>query len=575
MPRALVLVAAVLFGALVNVSAQKIHPALQSQEAFFAEIQGKKWETSFTSYPRIRFEKDRIEFIDDNGKVTGQMTKVSYPEPGQVRTDFKDGSFHLFVFSDDLETFAIVNTLEASQFNVEGATGPVKLPAAATDTPLTLTFIDNPFWKSVRLHADKLEVLDGSGAVFATNPSFAYSPLMHGVDLKEKQAGAVVLSRAKPGSGWYMRGRNLGTGLRTDVAGPFRMFLRTHLSRFQLRSAHFIYPLLLAGKEQLATAQERYAVKLNIDGYGESSDKVARCLHEMGKLRRYARSYARSAELHKEALAHAKTSLAADKPALLDLGTDLAASQNDAGDFAGAKATLAEAQAHLPDAGAKDSISGIYFFYDALASAEFGLRNYPQAARLLTENLKRVQDAGYKSNMITTLLNLVPCHLALGQAAQAEACLRQAMDIQDQWQKENPNYNFETWKLAFTCVALGKNQEAVKYSPVYKQRRNWVGYEEYGRLVSLFHGGDRAAAQDLAKNFVERFNNIKEINIRDDMDPITVALTLAIANPTPDAVTALEQLWAAQVDSLRNRPLKNYIFARVMVLTLAKLKAGR
>lgn len=565
-------VAAISLACLSTAAAQKPHPALQSQEAFFAEIQGKKWETSFTSYPRIRFEKDRIDFVGDDGKVTGRMINVSYPEPGQVRVEFRDKSFHLFVFSDDLETFVICNMLEANPFTLEAGAGAgaAALPVAATDAPLTISFVDNPFWKAGRLHADKMELLDGSGAVFATHPAFAYSSRVQGVALQEKQAGAVVLSRQKPGTGWYLKGRNLGTGLRTDVVGPFRMFLRTHLSKFQLRSAHFIYPLLLAGKDQLAAGQERYAVKLNKDGYGDSSDKVARCLQEMGKLRGYARSYAGAAALLAESLAHAKTSLATDKSALLDISTDLASSQNDAGDFAGAKKTLAEAHALLPAPGG--DIGGFYFFYDALGAAEFGLRNYSQAAKVFADNLKRVQDAGYKSNIVTTLLNLIPCHLAQGQAAQAETALRQCMETQDQWQKENPNHKFDNWKLAFACVALGKNQEAVKYSPVYSQRRSWVSYEEYGRMVSLYNSGDKAGAQTLAKQFVERFSNINEINIRDDMDPITVALTLAIANQTPDAITALEQVWAAQVDSLRNRPLKNYVFAKVMVLTLAKLK---
>ena len=568
-PALLLLALLVLFAGLLDASAQQLHPGLRSSEAFLTALQGKTWETSFTVYPRIRFETDRIEYLDDRGQITGKLSKVSYPEPGFAKAEFNDGSFHFFIFSDDLESFVIANMKDMSEFKVEGSASPTTLPMTNDAAPLTLTFLDNPFWKAARLHAGKLEVLDGSGAVFATNPSFAYSSQTHGVILPQKQFGAVVLSRQKPGGGWYLSGRNLGTGVRTDVSGYFRQFLRTRLSQFPLWSAHFNYSLLQAGKEQMASGQEAFALQLAVDRHGENSDLVARCLQEMGKLRGYARSYEKAAQLHSQALAKARVSLAQDKEALLDIGTDLAGSQNDAGAFAAAKQTLADIYGMLPAPGG--NIASTYFFYEALGTAEFGLRNYSQAIKLFADNLKRVQEANLKGNMVSMQLSLVAAYLASGQTSAAEGCLKQCLEVQDQWQKENPTYNFDTWKLAFACVALGKNQEALKYAPT-KQRRNWVAYEEYGRLVSLLHGGDRAAAQTLAKEFVGRFNNIQEINIRDDIDPITVKLTEAIADPTPAKIAALEQIWAGQVDSLRNRPLKNYLFARVMVLTLAKLK---
>jgi len=54
-----------------------------------------------------------------------------------------------------------------------------------------------------------------------------------------------------------------------------------------------------------------------------------------------------------------------------------------------------------------------------------------------------------------------------------------------------------------------------------------------------------------------------------------VKLTHAIAEQTPAAMTALEQIWAQQVESLKNRPLKNFLFAKVIVATLAKLRSGK
>lgn len=549
-----------------SATAQQPHAALQSQEAFLAEISGKKWETSFTNYPEMRFFADKIEILAPDGKITSTLVKVSHPEPGIIRTDFRGGDFQFFIFADDLQTFVIANMATQGDLTISNSNNNAFTLSATGSGTLP--------WKDARLSVDKLEVLDstGGGSVTTTHPAFAYYPHVHGLLLpgKTAPAGAIVMSRQKPGTGWYMSGRNLGTGVRTEKSGYFRTFLTTKLTGFPHRSAHFTYPLLIAGYPDFARAQERYAEGLVANTYGETSDKVAHCLNEMGTLRRIARSYSHAAVLQARALEHAQKNFAVDAALLLDFSTDLSTSQNDAGDFAAARKTLAEAHPLLSSAG--DKVSPTYTFYESLGMAEFGLRNYAQAARHFSDNIKRAQDANLKGSVVVSLLYLIPCQLAQNQTAAAEASLRQAMEVQSQREKENPTYNYDTWKLAFACVALGKNQEALKYSPVYKKRQNWVAYEEYGRLVSLLHSGDRAAAQALAKDFIARFDNIQEIESPDDIDPIAVKLTMAIADPTPATIAALDQLWQAQVESLRNRPLKNYLFARVMVLTLAKLK---
>ncbi|HEY1050373.1 MAG TPA: hypothetical protein VGE39_11480, partial [Prosthecobacter sp.] len=507
------------------------HPALQSQEAFLAELAGKKWECSFTTLPELRFHADKIEVIAPDGKVSSTLSKVSHPEPGMVRVDYRTG-FQFFIFADDMESFVLTSMQEQSGIEVGGGGAATKLPVEAADAPLTISFTDNPFWKQARLGADKMEILDGSGNVFATNPAFSYTPHVMGVALPEKKMGAVILSRQKPGTGWYVNGNNLGVGVRTDKSGYFRTFLRTQLSGYPLRSAHFNYPLLIAGKGQLATAHEHYAVKLVGDQYGDNSDKVAHALNEMGTLRRYARSYTGAAALHAQALAEAKTRLASDKPKLLDFSTDLAVSQNDSGDFAGAKKTLAEAYALLPAPGG--NVYPTYFFYEALAMAEFGLRDYPVAAQHFIDNSKRAREGKIEGSVLQSLLYLMPCQLAQNQTGLAEATLAQAMQVQKARQDANTRLRYDTWELAFACVALGKNKEALQWARVSAQRKNWVSYEEYGHLVSLLHGGDRAAAQSLAKDFIGRFGNMQEdVNVRNDIDPITVKLTVAIAEPTP------------------------------------------
>jgi hypothetical protein len=550
---------------------QARHPALASHETFMAEIGNKKWECTFTNYPELRFHADKIEILASDERVTGTVIKLNHLEPGVIRVDFNSGVFQVFVFSDDLQSFALASMDEMSEFTVKDAPGSSKLPATSNALPLELQFTNHPFWKGGLIHADKFEVLDGSGAVFATNEAFAYYPHAQGVILPDKRVGMTLLSRQKPG-GWYMSGKNLGTGVRTDKSGFFRTFLASKLTSYNLRSAHFNYALLNAGMPSLAEAQERYAAQLTINNYGDTSEQLGACWSEMGTLRGYARSYEKAPEYHLKALEHARKHFSADKAKLLEYSIDLAGSQNDAGDFAGAKKTLADAYSLL--APGDGDFRGTYLFHQELGMAEFGLRNYLQAAKMFLENTRRAQTAGMTGNVTEALLYLIPCQIMQNQTGQAAASLKQCMQFQDEITKANPSYDYDTWKIAFACVALGKNEEAIKYAPT-NPRRNWVAYEEYGRMVSLFHGADRAGAQALAKEFVGRFTNIGEINVRNDIDPITVKLTQAIAEQTPAAIAALEQVWARQVDSLKNRPLKNYIFAKVMVATLAKLRSGK
>lgn len=548
--------------------AQTPHAALASSEAFMAEIVNKKWECSFTAYPQVRFLGDKIEAMAADA-IISTLSTVSTLEPGIVCAQYKGGSQAVYVFGDDLQTFVLGTMSEMDEFSVAG--GASKLPVVG-EGPLEVDFKENPFWKKIRVHADKVEVLDAEGKVFATHEAYAFLPQVLGVVLPEKRVGMVVLSRQRPGMGWFLSGKLLGTGVRTDKSGYFRPVLKSTLTGFALRSVQFSYALLNAGYESLASGQERYGMENAANYYGETSEKVAEAWNHIGTLRGYRRSYAKAPEYHQKALDHLKTHLSSDKAKILEYSTDLAGSRNDNGDFAGAKTALAEAHPLLASGG--DDFRSAYLFYQQLGMAEFGLRNHSQAARLFLENAKRAEAAKMTGNVTESLLYAIPCQMMQNQTAQAEASLKQCMQVQDERTKANPNYDYDTWKLAFACVALGKNAEAEKYAPTRK-RQNWVAYEEYGRMVSLFHGNDRTGAQSLAKDFMGRFSNIQEINIRNDIDPIAVKLTEAIAEQTPQAIAALEQVWAAQVDSLRNRPLKNYVFAKVMMTTLARLKSGK
>lgn len=571
----IILLAILFFSGFEAGKAQQLPPALKSHESFLMEIANKKWECSLTAYPRVRFFEDKIDVLAGDGSTTSTLTKITHLEPGVIQVNSRDNVI-LFVFADDLQTFAVASMREMSELSVDGGTGPVRLPVTGLNKLLNVQFKgktlrkNRPLWAGARIHADKIEICNAFGTVIQTYPAFAYYPHAQGIFLPDKGMGFVALSR-KEAAGIYLDGTVLGTGVRTEKSGYFEQFLASKLNKAASRSTHFSYPLLRAGYDELAASQEHYAVQLTINTYGENSEEAGACWNEMGTLRGYARSYAKAPEYHLKALEHAKKCFSTDKPKLLDYSTDVASSQNDAGDFAAAKQTLSVAYPLLAPAGG--DFRGTYFFNQEIGMAAFGLRNFPEAANIFLENSKRAQVARLSGNVIQSLLYHISCRLMQNQTDEALASLDLCMSVQDERSKANPSYSFDTWELAFACVALGKNKEAMKYSqaPSY---RNSIAYKEYGRMLSLFHSGDRAGAQALAKDFLGRFVDIQEIKNSSDLSPVIVKLTQAVAEQSPAAIAALEKTWAEQKVSLKNRPLKNDIVARVIVATIAKLRSG-
>lgn len=545
--------------------------AFQSTETFLAALNNATWECSFPSYPRVRFHADKIDLLSTDNRVTRSLSKVSHPEPGVIRVDYTGGEVVLFIFSDDLKTFVVANMKEITEFDIPGAAGPVKLPALATDPPLEATLKEHFFWDKVRLHASKMEVLDASGSVSATNEGYAFYPHGLGLKLPEKGAGLAVLSRQRAG-GWYLGGRHLGTGVRTELVGIFKPTLRSKMKDFSLRSVHFTRPLLRAGQEPLAYAQEQYAMHHASFTYGETSEAIVHAYNEIGKLRGYERSYDRAAEWHARAYAAAKANFANDPVKLLELGTDFAESQGETGDFAASKATLAEVFPHLPPPGGAVQVP--YAYFKALGAAEFGLRNYAQAAQIFTDNHKRAVEANSDGYTIDALLDLAACQMAQNQPIEAAASVSLAMSKQEERKQKSPKSIFDTYKLSLACTALQKWDEAMKYS-AETQRRSSVTYMECARLLALLNQGDKAGAQKLAQGFSRRFTGgIDDVQIRRDIDAMILKVTSTAAALTPQATAELEQTWAEQVESLRKRPLQNYIFARVMVAAIASLKSG-
>lgn len=542
--------------------------ALASEESFLAALRGVDWECSFTAYPRMRFSADKIELLSQNGQVTRTLNKVSVLEPGILRMEYGSGGMALFIFAEDMKSFVIASMSNASEFDIPGATGPVQLPTTDAAAPVEVVFKDNPYWAKARLHATKMEILDGSDKVFATNGGFAFYPNTLGLKLPEKEAGLALLSRKRAG-GWYFGGRHFGTGVPTKLIGVFRTTLRSQMTDFALRTAHFARSLLRAGHEQTAYAQEQYAEYNAINVYGENSMQVVLGMNEMGKLRGFSLSYDRAAEWSGRAYEAMKANFPNNAEKLLEVGTDYGDSLADRGDFEKARAILMEVQPHVE---AQTNLRTAYGYYKALGSAEFGLRNYTQAVEIFAQNERRAIEGKMEGNEVDAMLDQAACYVALGKPMEAAARVSVAATRQAEVIKQFPKITFDTYKLSLACSMMQKWPEANQFSEV-RQRRGSVTYMECARLLSLICKGEKPAAQKLAQDFTKRYGgDMEDIQIRRDIDAMIVSVTKAAAEQTPQAVAELEQTWAQQVASLRNRPLQNYIFARVMMAAIAELK---
>jgi tetratricopeptide (TPR) repeat protein len=542
----------------------------QSTESFFSALNNVTWETSFPRYPRVRFLPDRIEVLAMDNRVMNRFTGVTHLEPGVIKLEQPGGELVLFQFADDLNSFVVANMLDITEFDVLGAAGPVKLPALPSDPPLDIKLKEHFFWNQIRLHSDKMEVLDAGGSASATNEGYAFYPHGLGMDLPEKRAGLAVLSRKRAG-GWYLSGRHLGTGTRTNFVGVFRSS-PSKMRDFSHRSVHFTRALLRAGQVPLVAVQERYAVKYASMTYGENSEAIVHAYNELGKIHGNERSYDRAAEWHARAYAAAKANFGSDSAKVLELGTDLAESQGETGDFAAAKVTLEELLPLLPPPGGHVRVP--YAYYRALGAAEFGLRNYPQAVQIFRGNVNLSLEARSDAHAVEALLDLAACQMALNQPIEAAASLNLAMSKQEERKQRSPKTTFDTYKLSLACTAMQKWEEAIKYSDE-TQRRSSVTYMECARLLALLNKGDKVGAQKLAQDFSRRYKGgLDEVEIRRDIDAMILKVTSATAALTPQATSELEQTWAEQVESLRKRPLQNYLFARVMVAAIASLKNG-
>ena len=540
----------------VSASATGAASDFENEASFFAALQGKIFECSFTALPRARFTTTKVESLATDNSIAATYSSVQCLEPGVIRVSFNSGLW-LIAFTDDLSGFVIGNMTSMHEYDAT--------------SPELIAFKTHPDWKSARVLPEKMELLDSTGNPFATNPAINYTDRIQGFLLPNKGKGMLVRARSRPG-GWYASGNHLGTGIQVEKSGYYRSLLRSNLSGFDQRSAHFNYFLLQGGAEPLASAQEQYSAVLVEERYGPTSDPAGKVWNEMGTLRGWARSYKKAPPLHAKAVAHAKENFPTDTARLLQLSVDYAGSLCDSGDFAGAKAQLAAVESLLPKDGS--DFLGAYTYYRTLAEAEFGLKAYSSAASHFTTNIQRASESGRKFYGMSGLLGILACQMAQSDIKGANETLQKCLALDEKESQDTGGKDFDRWELAFACVALGNYEAALKHATT-ANRSGWISYEEYARLACLYLSGQKQESTQLAKAFIGRFGNFDEVNIRRDIDAVTVQLTRTMADPTAPNIKALEQTWADQVQSLRDRPLKNYIFARVMVAVLGKLKSGR
>jgi len=547
-------------------------PALESEAGFFEALADIQWECSFTAYPRVEFFPDRIDVLDRSGKVTRELSPVEVPEPGVIKLSFKSGASAWFVFAGDLQSFVIANMDKVYPFDTAGSAEST-LPLGSEISELTLKLESHPAWQGLRVGADSVTPIgESAGDALAATP---YLPHALGVFSPAKGASLVLLSRQRQG-GWWMEGKHLGTGSRTSRSGVFKPPAKTLLKDYSLRSTQFSYALLRAGREMEAAAQEQYAARMIAGLYGESSEKVIHGYREMGDVRGYTRSYQRAPEWHAKAYNLAKQHLSDQPGELFDYGTRYAGSLADRGDFEPAKLVLQEIYGYLEQVGyeGKTAINLVNRYYETMGEIEFGLRSYDRSAKIFLTNAERALEVNYASTAVRFYLHAVACQLAAGQRETATATLQRAIDLQRQRQKDNPKSKYDTYRLAFACVAMRQFDVALEFAPV-SSRRSSVLYEEYARLLALWNSGDREAASEFAREIGGRFDELSDIQIRRDIDAMTVELTVALSDPSPERARTFEQAWADQAENLRKRPLQNYLFARVIVDVIAGLKQVR
>ncbi|MCB1064989.1 MAG: tetratricopeptide repeat protein [Verrucomicrobiae bacterium] len=525
---------------------------------FVSGLDGVSYECSFLSNPRMKFFADRIENLDLKGKTTGTLKNFSYLEPGLGKIEYTSGASAWIAFSDDLSAFAIANMEKV--YDCTGTEAGATF--SETNAPTTLTISGHPTIAKIAVEANTITLYSADGTKIGERQAFRFLPHAIGFIDENFKDGFLLLSREKPG-GWWMEGNHLGTGVRTDKGGIFQLNTSSPLRNFVQRSVQFPKVLLRAKQPSTAEAQEHYAVSLleevfkddgapgKIHGYKEIGMTRANHLDREAAIPWYEKA-------HTLAMAH----LDADPKNRLHYITLYGDGLADVGEFDRALEVLREGE---PLLGKIDDVQTRYLWHEAIGKAEFGARRYEPAIEQFESKAKLAEEANFQGVISYANMEIATCYRAAGNTDEALAALDKAIAAQDKRQSENPKANYDTYRLAFACAAFERWDDALRFAPL-TNRRSSVTYQEYARLAALWNRGDAEEATKLAKLFASRFgDDLDEVLIRRDMDTMTVRLTEAIAQPSSANSAAFSAEWDHQKESLKKRPLENYLFALVLL----------
>lgn len=524
------------------------------------------YATPGVSIPLLRFQPEQADILDSKDGLKSAYKPIEWLEPCLARRQRDSGEVQWWVFAED-HVSGVYGYLNGEIEVTLAGEGPSVLPEPDAEAGLEVKFTPLDQWQVLRVWADHVEAEGAAGK--ETFDAVRWFPNLLQVLLPEGESGFLVLSKTGP-KAWWSRGRSVSPMIRRDVAGAFRRRLQSPIESFTGNSVQFPYLLLRGGRMTEAAAQERNALEMVRRNSKEKEKDEISALRQFATQRRWNRDYEAAAVWTEKAWAMAQQPGTLDAKERFVAGMDHAERLSDSGRFEEAKALLGALAGEVAPFG--DTSGEAFSYYRAVGEVQFGLKDYSTAVETFRGNAERARTIKSLGSESFAMLNVLYCELAMG-GGQSENAIAEAVRLQDERQKANPKANYDTWKMALACAVTGRWEDALRFAPT-RSRKGWVSYEEYARMLALIMKGDPGEAQTFAKTLEGRFEEVSEVNVRTDVDEMFLKLMEATAQGTPTALAAAEAQWKVDVQNLRDRPLTNYILARAIVASLAKLRGG-